>query len=39
MSEQGNRDALERYRQAWFEHQDIDAAADLLHDGYVEECP
>jgi hypothetical protein len=39
MSEQENRDALERYRQAWFEHQDIEAAADLLHDDYVEEYP
>jgi hypothetical protein len=39
MSEQENRGALERYRQVWFESQDIDAAADLLHDDYVEEYP
>jgi ketosteroid isomerase-like protein len=39
VSEQENRDALERYRQAFFERQDIDAMADLLHDDYVEEYP
>jgi ketosteroid isomerase-like protein len=30
---------LERYRQAFFERQDIDAIADLMHDDYVEEYP
>lgn len=39
MSEQENRDTLERYRQAFFERQDIDAIADLMHDDYVEEYP
>jgi ketosteroid isomerase-like protein len=39
VSEQENRDTLERYRQAWFERQDIDAIADLMHDAYVEEYP
>jgi ketosteroid isomerase-like protein len=39
MSEQQNRDTLERYRQAFFERQDIDAIADLMHDDYVEEYP
>jgi len=39
MSEQENRDALERFHQAFFERQDIDAMADLLHDDYVEEFP
>jgi hypothetical protein len=39
MSEQENRDTLERYRQAFFERQDIDAMADLLRDDYVEEYP
>ena len=39
MSEQENRDTLERYRQAFFERQDIDAIADLVHDDYVEEYP
>jgi hypothetical protein len=37
MSAQVNRDTLERYRQVWFENQDMDAAADLLHDDYLEE--
>jgi ketosteroid isomerase-like protein len=39
MSEQENRDTLERYRQEFFERQDIDAIADLMHDDYVEEYP
>ena len=39
MSEQQNRDTLERYRQAFFERQDIDVIADLMHDDYVEEYP
>jgi hypothetical protein len=39
MSEQENRGALERYPQVWFESQDIDTAADLLHDDYIEEYP
>jgi hypothetical protein len=39
MSAQVNRDTLERYRQVWFENQDMDAAADLLHDDYLEEYP
>jgi ketosteroid isomerase-like protein len=39
VSEQENRDTLERYRQAFFERQDIDAIADLMHDDYVEEYP
>jgi len=39
VSEQENRDTLERYRQEFFERQDIDAIADLMHDDYVEEYP
>jgi ketosteroid isomerase-like protein len=39
VSEQENRDTLERYRQAFFERQDIDAISDLMHDDYVEEYP
>ena len=39
MSEQENRDTLERYRQEFFERQNIDAIADLMHDDYVEEYP
>ena len=39
MSEQDNRDTLERYRQAFFERQNIDAIDDLMHDDYVEEYP
>ena len=39
MSEQENRDTLERYRQEFFERQDIDAIADLMHDDYVEDYP
>jgi hypothetical protein len=39
VSEQENRDTLERYRQTFFERQDIDAIADLMHDDYVEEYP
>ena len=39
MSEQENRDTLERYRQTFFERQEIDAIADLMHDDYVEEYP
>jgi ketosteroid isomerase-like protein len=38
VSEQQNRDALERFLQL-FERGDLDAAADLLHDDYVEEYP
>jgi ketosteroid isomerase-like protein len=38
MSEQENRDTLERYFQA-FGRQDLDAIDDLLHDDYVEEYP
>jgi hypothetical protein len=38
MSEQENRDAIERYFQA-FEQRDLDAIADLMHDDYVEEFP
>ena len=39
MSEQDNRDTLERYRQEFFERQNIDAIDDLVHDEYVEEYP
>ena len=39
MSEQENRDTLERYRQEFFERQNIDAIDDLMHDDYVEEYP
>ena len=39
MSEQENRETLERYRRAFFELQDIDTIADLMHDDYVEEYP
>jgi len=38
MSEQENRDALERYLQA-FERQDLNAIEELLHEEYVEEFP
>ena len=38
MSEQQNRDTLERYFQA-FEQQDLDAIEELLYDDYVEEYP
>jgi ketosteroid isomerase-like protein len=38
VSEQQNRDALERFLQL-FERGDLDAATDLLHDDYVEEYP
>ena len=38
MSDQQNRSALERFLQA-FERGDLDAAADFLHDDYVEEYP
>jgi limonene-1,2-epoxide hydrolase len=38
VSEQQNRDTLERYIQV-FERGDLDAAADFLHDDYVEEYP
>jgi ketosteroid isomerase-like protein len=38
MSEQQNRDTLERYFQA-FERQDLDAMEELLYDDYVEEYP
>ena len=39
MSEQENRDILERYGQEFFERQNIDAIDDLMHDAYVEEYP
>ena len=39
MSEQEDLNALDRYRKEFFEHQDIDAIADLMHDDYVEEYP
>ena len=39
MSKQENRDILERYRQGFFERQNIDAIDDLMHDDYVEEYP
>jgi hypothetical protein len=38
VSEQQNRDALERYIQA-IERQDFDAMTELVHDNYVEEYP
>ncbi len=38
MSEQQNREALERYFQT-FERQDPGAFVELLHDDYVEEFP
>ena len=38
MSEQQNRDALERYFED-FERRDLDAFAELFHDDYVEEYP
>jgi ketosteroid isomerase-like protein len=38
MSEQQNRDTLERYFRA-FERHDLDAMEELLHDDYVEEYP
>ena len=38
MSEQQNRDALERYFEA-FERRDLDAFAELFHDDYLEEYP
>jgi ketosteroid isomerase-like protein len=38
VSEQQNRDALERYIEA-LERQDPSAIADLVHDDYVEEYP
>jgi hypothetical protein len=38
VSEQQNRDALERYFKA-FERRDLDAFAELFHDDYVEEYP
>ena len=38
VSEQQNRDALERYFEA-FERRDLDAFAELYHDDYVEEYP
>jgi ketosteroid isomerase-like protein len=38
MSEQENRDAIERFFDA-FERQDLDAFSELLHDDYVEEYP
>jgi len=39
VSEQENRDTLERYRQEFFERQNIDAIDDLMHEDYVEEYP
>jgi ketosteroid isomerase-like protein len=39
VSEKENRNSLERYRHAFFERQDIDVIADLMHDDYVEEYP
>jgi ketosteroid isomerase-like protein len=39
MRTQENRDILERYRQGFFERQNIDAIDDLMHDDYVEEYP
>jgi ketosteroid isomerase-like protein len=38
MSEQENRDTLERYLQALV-RRDLDSMADLVHDDYVEEYP
>jgi hypothetical protein len=38
MSEQENRQAIERYFQA-IEQRDLDAMADLMHDDFVEEYP
>jgi SnoaL-like domain len=38
VSEQENRDTLERYFQA-FERHDLDAMEELLHEDYVEEYP
>src|SRR5215216_1789774 len=38
MSEQQNRDTLERYFQT-FERQDLDAMEELLHEDYLEEFP
>jgi ketosteroid isomerase-like protein len=38
MSEQENRETLERYFQAFGRH-DLDAIDALLHDDYVEEYP
>jgi hypothetical protein len=38
VSEQQNRDALERYIEA-IEHQDFDAMTELVHEDYVEEYP
>jgi hypothetical protein len=38
MSEQENRDAIERFFDA-FGRQDLDAFSELLHDDYVEEYP
>jgi ketosteroid isomerase-like protein len=39
MSAQDNRDTLERYRQEFFERQNMDAIDDLMHDDYAEEYP
>jgi SnoaL-like domain len=36
---QDNRDTLERYRQEFFERQNIDAIANLKHEDYVEDYP
>jgi ketosteroid isomerase-like protein len=38
MSEEENRDTIERYFQA-FEQRDLDAIAELMRDDYVEEFP
>ena len=39
MSEQDNRDTLERYRQEFFERQDLDAIADLMHARVADHYP
>ena len=39
MSEQQNRDTLERFRREVMGGQDIDAMAELMHDDYIEEYP
>lgn len=38
MSEQENRETIERYIQA-FEHRDLDTIPGLMHDDYVEAFP
>ena len=39
MSEQENRDTLERYHQEYLKRQNIHAVDDLMRDDYVEEYP